>query len=45
MNVYALVGPMKRYPWDFSRVANAVDFGVVVGTPARVRGARVRAVA
>jgi hypothetical protein len=44
MNAYTLVGAMKRYPWDFSRTANAVACGVVVGTSATVRRARVRSV-
>jgi hypothetical protein len=39
MNEYTLVGPTKRYPCDFSCLANACDSGVDLGSSA-ARGAR-----
>jgi hypothetical protein len=40
MNAYTLVGPTKRYPSDFSCLANASAYGVDLGRSARDRGAR-----
>src|SRR5438034_10678207 len=42
MKAYTLVGPTKRYPCDFSCLANASACGVDVGRSARERGARFR---
>src|ERR1700751_3416598 len=42
MKAYTLVGPTKRYPWDFNCLANASAFGVDLGRPASDRGARLR---
>ena len=44
MKAYTLVGPMKRYAWDFSCLERVSASGVVVGTSAVDRGARVRLV-
>jgi hypothetical protein len=44
MNAYTLVGPTKRYPCDFSCLANACACGVDVGRPAMDRGARSRVI-
>src|SRR5437870_5450027 len=42
MKAYTLVGPTKRYPRDFSCLANDSARGVEVGSSARERGARLR---
>src|SRR5271165_4446588 len=44
MNAYTLVGPTKRYPWDFSCLANASASGVDFGRSAMDLGARLRVI-